>query len=199
MDLTTALRDRRQASLLKAALKGDANSIKSLYGELFDHVYKYIFMKIHNRHDVEDLVSEVFYRFLKVLDTYDSKKGSVMAWIITMSRNAVIDFQRSSGRTIPLADYKELDRGHNPDTLSRIVESEQIAQVEALLSALPPTINDLFHLRIGMNLRWSEIARILNTDELVLRKQFSRTVKAIKDKYHRHLKNTVKEGRRATT
>lgn len=74
--------------------------MERLYGEIYtaykEKVSRYIHGKISNFHDAEDLVSDVFLKICQKYDTFDETKASLSTWIYTLTRNAVIDFYRTS-------------------------------------------------------------------------------------------------------
>ena len=68
---------------------------EKLYTEYRDKVMGYIFGKLQNRHDSEDLVSEVFLKVCEKYDCFDQSRASVSTWIYTITRNTVIDYFRT--------------------------------------------------------------------------------------------------------
>ena len=56
----------------------------------------------------EDVTQEAFVRAWRAATTYDSRRGSVVTWILTITRNAAIDAVRSR-RSTP-TDQEQLDQ-----------------------------------------------------------------------------------------
>ena len=58
-------------------------------------VYGYILSKTNNKHNAEDLTSEVFLKVYEKLDTFDETKASLSTWIYTITRNTLTDYFRT--------------------------------------------------------------------------------------------------------
>lgn len=88
---------------------------ETLYAEYHDKVMRYMIKKVQNPNEAEDLTSEVFFKALKNIESFDSSKASVSTWIYTIARNTVTDFFRTK------KDFWELDENmpatENGDTL----------------------------------------------------------------------------------
>ena len=59
-------------------------------------VYGYILSKTNNKHNAEDLTSEVFLKVYEKLDSFDESKASLSTWIYTITRNTLTDYFRTS-------------------------------------------------------------------------------------------------------
>jgi RNA polymerase sigma-70 factor (ECF subfamily) len=92
----------------------------------------------------EDVAQEAFLRAWRSAATFDSTRGSVSSWLLTITRNAAIDAVRAR-RTIP-ADDDALDRllqatlgdasdDRTADTATSSVESDRALQRLRALSA----------------------------------------------------------------
>src|SRR5687768_16324875 len=46
---------------------------------------------VHNEHDVDDLLQEVFLELWNRADHYDEAKGKALGWIVTLARRRAID------------------------------------------------------------------------------------------------------------
>ena len=76
-----------------------------IYEEFRPKVRAYVRGKIQDPHDVEDLVSVVFMKVVKKLDSYDPAKASVSTWVYTITRNTVTDHFRTQRTLVALEDY----------------------------------------------------------------------------------------------
>ena len=87
--------------------------MERLYGEIYtaykEKVSRYIHEKISNFHDAEDLVSDVFLKVCQKYETFDETKASLSTWIYTLTRNAVIDFYRTSKTHCKMSEEFQAD------------------------------------------------------------------------------------------
>lgn len=68
---------------------------EEIYLEYADKVSAYARGKVDNPHEAEDLVSTVFLKVYRKLDTFDETKASLSTWIYTITRNTVADYYRT--------------------------------------------------------------------------------------------------------
>ena len=71
-------------------------------------VYGLALAVTHDRALADDVAQEAFVRAWRAAPTYDGRRGTVAAWLLTITRNAAIDAVRAR-RSEP-ADDEELDR-----------------------------------------------------------------------------------------
>lgn len=89
----------------------------------------------------EDVAQEVFLRAWRASGSYDSRRGSVLTWLLTITRNAAIDAVRARRSTPIEGDVleqliNETLRGPDPaEAALRRVESEEAVR---RLGTLPP-------------------------------------------------------------
>src|SRR5262249_9579547 len=89
----TAEAPPRGTSLQSAvvASRPTANAtLQTLYDAYVTAVYKFIFRKVGNREDAEDLTSQVFLKAAQNLDT-DRDAQSMLAWIYQVARTTIAD------------------------------------------------------------------------------------------------------------
>ena len=88
---------------------------EALYTAYSEKVRGYVFGKVANRHDAEDLVSDVFLKAYEKYPTFDAGRASVSTWLYTITRNTVIDYFRTHrpGVELPedLPDAAGIDDG----------------------------------------------------------------------------------------
>jgi RNA polymerase sigma-70 factor (ECF subfamily) len=120
---------RDELSLRRAA-RGDRRHLERFYEAHVDDLYAYLFYRVGRDATLaEEAVQETFARALQRLSSYDASRGSVRAWLRSLSRNVVRDLIKSHRRTRDLIDIWD-----------RIDES--LAQVFAALdrAPLPPEL-----------------------------------------------------------
>jgi RNA polymerase sigma-70 factor (ECF subfamily) len=183
LSLRTAIRRKRHSCLLKNALRGDEKSFRCLYTELFRYVDPYVSRRVHNEQDAEDLVGTVFHHFLANLTSYDHDRGSVLAWVMTITRNVVIDHHRRSRELLTLEEGSSAFASPSRDPLTQVIQAEQTEQIMAELASLPPKTEDIFNMRIAMDMSWREISSVMDLSESAVRKRFSRTVEDLRRRF----------------
>jgi RNA polymerase sigma-70 factor (ECF subfamily) len=139
----------------------------------------YLAARIRPREEAEDLCSQIFLRFSQRLEQYDGARGSVLSWILSMSRNALIDRLRSLRPTSTLDESIDIvDPSPNP--LERIVEGEEARFVHGLLADHPPEVREMFSLRFAHGLRYAEIGEMLGMSESAVKQRFSRNLRQLR-------------------
>ena len=108
-------------------------ALASLYDEYFDRVARYIYIRISDRAEAEDLAGEVFLRALNSLRSYRGTAERLPSWLFSIARNMVVDHyrRRSVRQSVPL-DSVEIADGHDVDEAT-----DTRLQIEALSRALP--------------------------------------------------------------
>ena len=74
------------------AKKGDYDSFKILYDKYYMKVYNYVYGKMKNKSDVEDIIQVAFLKVYKNLKFYDNKKGNFYNFILTNCKQVISDF-----------------------------------------------------------------------------------------------------------
>jgi RNA polymerase sigma-70 factor (ECF subfamily) len=174
------LRDRRHARLHARALAGDDRAFARLYRELYDVLAPYLASRVSSPEDAEDLLGKLFHRFLEKLPEFDAAKGSVLAWILQMARNAVIDHWRGQRASRPIEELTEVLADGAADPLEKLVLSEEARFTGGLLADYPAETREIFALRFGQNLRYREIAECLGLSEDAVKQRFSRTLRELR-------------------
>ena len=100
-----------------------------IYKEFQPKVRAYVRGKIQDPHDAEDLVSVVFMKVVKKLDSYDPARASISTWVYTITRNTVTDYFRTRRSLVSFEDYM-------PDEASsaKLTDEALDSLAEALMS-----------------------------------------------------------------
>jgi RNA polymerase sigma factor (sigma-70 family) len=175
----------RDQALVRHALE-DPSAFQELYEYYFRRIYGYVASRINNRHDAEDIVSEVFLRVIRNLAQLRGQyPTSFAAWLFAIARNTVMDHYRrknQSGAIIPFDSSApvavlELD----PD--KALIAGEDAAQLRDLITTLPERKREVIMLKYYGGLRNQEIAAVLQISEKTVAASLSRALDELHEKY----------------
>lgn len=127
---------------------------EALYTEYRDKVSRYVFCRLRNKSDAEDLVSEIFLKVYENLDTFDASLASVSTWIYTITRNAVTDYFRANRTYSELPE--ELSDGGGADCV--VLQKESLAALGKALGILDERCRALVILKYYRRMSLKDIA-----------------------------------------
>lgn len=198
LELKKRLRDKHHQLLLLLVRNGNEDAFQRLYREIYDPVAAYVNRRVNNTADAEDIIAGVFHKFLTRLDSFESTKGSVLTWVVSMTRHAVIDHHRRvRPATVNSDEMAEILAGTRPGVLQQLIREEDLQRVQGLLLKQAPDIREMFGLRFGQGLRVREVAAVMGISEDAAKQRFARTLKQLQLQL-RDEKNTRKTGKGET-
>lgn len=150
-----------------------------LYQSYLPRVYAYIYRRIGNRKDSEDLTSQILMEVLEGLRKERYLRGGYFAaWVFTIAHRRLVDFYRRRPETTldeNVSIVSDLDTHmENHEDHSRLVE---------LLSGLDADKQEMLRLRFSAGLSFSEIARILNRSESAVKMTVYRALDSIRERW----------------
>jgi RNA polymerase sigma factor (sigma-70 family) len=133
---------------------------QSLYQENLGPVYRYIYSKVRNREEAEDLTAQVFLKAVRSLDLMRDPL-STRTWLFQVARTTIVDYWRIRyrGAASSLENLLEtgwegpVDEEAPPAHSSRAAE-----QVHDILQALPERDREVLTCRFLLNLSLRETA-----------------------------------------
>src|SRR5512134_1650231 len=93
-----------EARLVDLAKSGDPEAFATLYDAYVERVSRYVYFRVTDDCDMEDLVSQVFLRAWEHLDRYKIGGSPFIAWLYTIARNLVIDHYRTKKKDLSLEE-----------------------------------------------------------------------------------------------
>lgn len=131
-----------------------------LYDNYFDDVYRYIYFKIGNKWDTDDLVSEVF---RKAYEKYETISTDHKSWLFSVARNTVVDFYRKKKE-----DYigDDLEQYAYPICFEDdLIKRDEMNCLKKSLYALSKEEMEIVNLKYFAGMKYSEIGSALGKTE----------------------------------
>ena len=151
------------------------------YQQFFPRVFAYVYGRVHNVHQAEDLVSEVFERaFLKMGSLRNDE--AFATWLFTIARNLVTSHARKRGReTIVDPDILKSVVATNVSVENEVLVREEVAAVIDCLKTFPQREQDIVALKFDAELSNGQIARVMSLSEANVRVILFRTLRKLRE------------------
>jgi RNA polymerase sigma-70 factor (ECF subfamily) len=135
-----------------------------VYDEHVVPIYRFVYARVGNRPDAEDLTAQVFMRAVEQLDT-SRDRGQITAWLYRVAQNAIADYWRAFYR-LPVIGADHVAPGWEPiddEPMARRATSDgdgvAAARVDAVLRRLPQNYRRVLELRFLQRMSVAETAR----------------------------------------
>lgn len=155
------------------------------YSQVFDKLYRYMYVRIPHAADCEDLVAEVMLSAYSHLEQYDPAKGNLEQWLMGSARYHVIDYWRGQRVTLEFDEaillLDALDRETGLETTI-----DQKIMVEKMFATLPAEVLALLNLRYSDGLTYEEIAHLTQKQPASVRQFFSRLHKKLQLEFQQY-------------
>ncbi|MGD9142949.1 MAG: sigma-70 family RNA polymerase sigma factor [Dehalococcoidia bacterium] len=154
--------------LVEKAIGGDAESFGRLYDIFINKVYQYVYYRVSNKEDTEDITQQVFIKAWKAINKYKITSKPFIAWLLRISRNLIIDFYRSKKAMVYINSEFEIPGAEkSPEHLA---ESEYDQRVlRNIIQKLPYEQQQVIMMKFIEGYTYSEISASLNKSEGAVR------------------------------
>jgi RNA polymerase sigma-70 factor (ECF subfamily) len=157
----------------------DRQAFGVLYERHVAAIYRYVFYRVGNVEDAEDLTARVFARALRHIHKYDDRGVPFTAWLYRIAHNAVANFHRDNSRrpSVPLEEADALGGAGSDDDYEQRIDREQArARLLRAVRKLPPERQHLLVLKFVEQLQNAEIGQIMNRSEGAIKSLYHRTL-----------------------
>lgn len=139
------------------------NHFEELWGQYSNNIRKYILSKVENKHDVEDILQEVFLKVYQNIDTIEEKL-SVKSWIFTITKNKIIDYYRKKKDVIVTSDIlaELVDENHVGNNEEDNCNKEVSEYIKDESLKIPKKYLDVYELYEKKHMKHKEIVNELN-------------------------------------
>jgi RNA polymerase sigma-70 factor (ECF subfamily) len=141
---------------------GDQSALAELYDRYTTLIYPVAIRIVRSAADAEDVVQKAWLQVWRSAGSYDPRRGSVAAWLLTVTRTRALDQYRSlasrrraEGRVDPEPDVAQ------PDASAGAVHGQLSERVRRALESLQPQQRQVLEIAYFEGLSQTEIAERL--------------------------------------
>lgn len=154
-------------------------SFETLYDDYFDRVNRYLRYRVPSVWDADDLTATVF---TKAYEKYCSFRGEapVAVWLFRITHNVFIDYIRRRDRCLPAGPETVESLADHSGPEDELLRVEELAGLRKMLDTLDQEQRDVISMRYMGELKFSQIAPVLNKTEAAVRMIHFRALKALR-------------------
>lgn len=171
--------DPADAGLIARAIAGDRAAFGDLYAHYLPVIYRYVFYRVADVHEAEDLTETVFVKAWEALDRYRSTEAPFTAWLYRIAHNLLVDRHRTRKSVEALAEQMP-DLTPGADPASHTDRREQAAALAEALAQLEAAQQEVLTLRFVSNLSHAETAQVMGRSEGAVRVLQHRALAALR-------------------
>ncbi len=160
----------------------DKEAFGLLYDAYIKSIYRFVFFKISNKEEAEDLTSDIFLKtWIYITDPQRKEVGSFRGLMYQIARNVLIDRYREHKHRVevPLEEGEEV-AAEGVDMQSNIMQQQEQERILSILKKLKQEYQDIIFLRYIEALSIAEIAKILGKKNTAVRVTLYRAMRVLK-------------------
>jgi RNA polymerase sigma-70 factor (ECF subfamily) len=162
---TPAVSNEDVRRLVERAQKGERQALEELYLLHFDRIYSYLHMSVGNRHDAEDITTQVFLRMLESIGKFRWQAAPFSAWLFRIAHNLAMDHFRARRRWQPEEDVPEQPGEEEPSAETMAMQSIGRQSMLELIENLSGEQQQVLTLKFVFNFPNGDVATILGKTE----------------------------------
>ena len=163
---------------------GDLHKMGLLFERYHRELFGFLYHMSSNPDGSEDMVQTVFYRMLKYRHTFTGD-GPFRTWMYHLARNVLVDSARQTNWSAKQYDVQAYAERIGGGTLAdeSLHREEELILLREALARLSPDHREVLVLSRYQELKYEEIARILNTTEGAVKVRVHRAMNELKKIY----------------
>lgn len=157
---------------------GDFKSVEEICSATWEPLYRFIYYKVQNREEAEDITQETYVRAISYLQGGRIKPDKYIGFLRTVALNVLRDLWRKNKRRGPNVNIESI----NPKENAVEDHTETIAQrqfIEKALLQLNKEQQTVIELRIIKGYSVAETANLMNKNEVAIRVTQHRALKIL--------------------
>lgn len=171
--------------VIKQVKDGNEDAFEYLYEKYKTKVYRYIYSKIRNEIDTEDILQETFVKVYKNINLYRKDDGSFYNFLLINAKHIVIEYIRKKNRRNDKFEknsmmFVDIEETKNLQEVAE--DSEEKYFLKKLIDELCETQRIAINLVYIKNLSYKDAARVMGKTELSLKSILHRAKKTLKQR-----------------
>ena len=169
---------------LIADARSDPAAFARLYRRHYDPVFRYCVHRLFQRQTAEDITSEVFLSVVENLHRFKGTEPQFGNWLYKIATNAVNNYLRKTARRSVLLEAAREQANSRVVDRQRPAEpsAENLARLKQAMFELKPRYQTIITLRFFENLKLTEIAEVLASNQGTIRSQLARALTKLRKK-----------------
>lgn len=162
---------------LVARARQDPQAFAGLYDRYLPVVYRYLYARIGDPAEVEDLTSQVFLDALRAFPRY-RHNGHFAAWLLSIARRKAADHYRKHFSQVSIEQVGGVYSAE-PNPLAQVVYKDELYRLSELVAELAEEERELLRLRFAARLNFVEMAGLLKRKESAVKMALYRLLKRL--------------------
>ncbi|QDK83629.1 RNA polymerase sigma factor [Spirosoma sp. KCTC 42546] len=163
---------------------GNMDTMGLLFERYNRSLLGFLFHMTNQREASEDMVQTVFYRMLKYRHTFTGD-GEFKSWMYHLARNVLVDYSKQNKRSAQNYDLADVaDKvGGGPAADESMQKEQELDMLHRAMAKLSAENREVLVLSRFQELKYEEIARVLNTTEGAIKVRVHRAMNELKKIY----------------
>jgi RNA polymerase sigma-70 factor, ECF subfamily len=175
------LEDRELRNILKRAQAGEKEAFATLYEEYFTPIYRYLYFRLANKEEADDLVQDVFVKAFATFHRFSTNSLSPLPYFYTIARNSLIDYYRKK-RPERMEEEEEFTIVSESGSIEEEVILEEAGEVlTESLALMPESEREILTLKFISGLTNPEVSQITGKNEAAIRQLQSRGLRRLRE------------------
>lgn len=176
------IRSAGDEDLVRFYKEGNERAFDELYGRYEQKLKRVIYYYIPSVDEVQDIFHEVLVRVIRHIDTFDPAK-SFGAWIYQIAVNCTKNHLKRSNRENRIVE-REMFRLSSGEAVEAppeesLISSQDMAAFGEVVAALEEKFREVFLLRYDQQMKYNDIAELLNCSERTAKWRMEKAIEKI--------------------
>lgn len=160
----------------------DEEAFEELYEYFFPRVYNFIYARVKNSADADDITSITFMKMNENLERYNPAQAAFSTWLFRIATNSIIDHTRrvENNQETEWEDFFDPAAPEYQEPEAQVLEKENNRELFAALDKLNERERRIVELKFFSDMDTRSIAEILMMSEANVRTTLHRTLAKLK-------------------